>query len=161
NTISTICRIRPRIDEKPPIPENRPPPNKRPNRPAPRKPAARPPSSPLPGRLKKPPPDRLNRPPRTWEFGLEGWLKLRLNGCAAEGAVLVGGGAEKVREPREPDEKPPPTRASAEVIASVAGSASANAMAPALISPRIRKVKVMGVFPKTPQGGTAHKMGSS
>ena len=31
--------------------------------------------------------------------GLEGWPKVRLNGCAVEGAVLVEGGAVKVRVP--------------------------------------------------------------
>jgi hypothetical protein len=34
-------------------------------------------------------------------------------GCAAPGAVVVLGGAEKVRDPREPELPPPPTRASA------------------------------------------------
>ena len=38
---------------------------------------------------------------------------VRLNGCAALGAVEVLGGAENVRAPREPELKPPPTRASA------------------------------------------------
>jgi hypothetical protein len=72
---------------------------------------------------------------------------------------LVEGGGEKVRVPREPEEKPPPTRASAEEIASVAGSANANAMATALMNPRKRGVKVMSVFPEVPGKGTAHKMG--
>jgi hypothetical protein len=42
------------------------------------------------------------------------------------GAVEVLGGMEKVREPREPDEKPPPTRASAGVTAERVGIASAS-----------------------------------
>src|SRR5689334_277526 len=141
--------MRPRIDDSPPRPENNPPPNRSPNRPAPRKPAARPPSK--PPRLKKPPPARLKKPPLD-EFvpGLPGWVKVRLNGWAVVGAVVVEGGAEKVRAPREPEEDPPPTRASAELIASVAGSASDSTMATALMSPRTRKVGVISVFPKSP-----------
>ena len=42
---------------------------------------------------------------------------VRLNGCAASGAVDVLGGAEKVRAPREPELPPPPIRASADEIA--------------------------------------------
>jgi hypothetical protein len=61
--------------------------------------------------------------------GLLGWLNVRLNGCAVPGAVEVLGGIEKVREPRDPDEKPPPTRASAGCIAESAGMASASATA--------------------------------
>ena len=57
-------------------------------------------------------------------LGLPGWVKVRLNGCAVPGAVEVLGGAEKVREPREPEPKPPPTRASADEIAITVGSAS-------------------------------------
>src|SRR5258708_2117770 len=78
-----------------------------PNRPAPRKPAARPPSMLRPGLLKNPPPIGLLKP------GLLGWVMVRLNGSAVLGAVDVLGGAENVRMPREPELKPPPTRASA------------------------------------------------
>ena len=123
-----------------------------PNRPAPRKPAARPPSR--PGRLKKPPPARLNRPPPAeLAPGLPGWVKVRLKGWAALGAVVVDGGAVKVRDPREPEENPPPTRASAEEIASVAGSASDSTMATVLMSPRRRGVKCHVGFPKNPRQG--------
>src|SRR5262245_48861610 len=104
--IRPICRIRPRIEAKLPRPENRPPPNNMPSRPAPRKPAARPPSMPMPGRLKKPPRE-------AGALGLPGWVMVRLKGCAVLGAVDVDGGAEKVREPRDPELDPPPMRASA------------------------------------------------
>src|ERR1700676_3730829 len=117
-TIKPICRIRPKIDENPPSPPNIPPPNSMPNRPAPRKPAARPPSKPLPGRLKNPPPAGVPKP------GPLGWVKVRLNGCAVPGAVDVLGGAENVRAPREPELKPPPTRASADEMATTKGIAS-------------------------------------
>src|SRR5262249_9934183 len=63
-------------------------------------------------------------------------------------------GAEKVREPREPEENPPPTRASAEEIADIVGSANDNTMAIALTNPRMRGVSVvMSVFPKCPRQG--------
>jgi hypothetical protein len=58
--------------------------------------------------------------------GLVGWLKVRLKGCAVPGAVEVLGGMEKLRDPRDPDEKPPPTRASAEDRAASVGIASAS-----------------------------------
>ena len=41
--------------------------------------------------------------------GLPGCVKVRFIGCAAPGAVVVLGGAEKVRDPREPELPPPPT----------------------------------------------------
>src|SRR5258707_12810605 len=92
-----------------------------PNTPAPRKAAGSPPSRPrpIPPRLKKPPPVVAAPTP-----GLPGWAKVRLNGCAVPGAVVVLGGAEKVREPREPDPNPPPTRASADQIPGPRGTAS-------------------------------------
>src|SRR6201999_2245013 len=142
------CRIRPRMDEKPPSPENRPPPNSMPNRPAPRKPAASPPSRTPPGRLKKPPPTGAP------VLGLPGCEKVRLNGCAVPGAVCVDGGAEKVRPPREPDENPPPTRASAEETAITAGSANAITTATAFTSPCIHCEKFM-VSPQSPRQGEA------
>jgi len=49
---------------------------------------------------------------------------VRLNGCAVPGAVEVLGGAEKVRDPREPELPPPPIRASAEETASLTGNAN-------------------------------------
>src|ERR1700709_2233432 len=100
-TIRPICRIRPKIDDNPPSPPNIPPPNNMPSRPAPRNPAARPPHRPMPGRLEKPPPAGAPTP------GLPGWAKVRLNGCAVPGAVEVLGGAENVRDPREPELTPP------------------------------------------------------
>ena len=58
-----------------------------------------------------------------------GWVKVRLNCEVEPGAVVVDGGAENVREPREPDDEPPPMRASADEIASAVGSASATTTA--------------------------------
>src|SRR5262249_1515232 len=141
-----ICNNSPRIDEKPPRPENRPPPNSMPNRPAPRKPAARPPSKPPPGRLKKPPPTDEPIP------GLAGCEKVRLNGCAVLGAAGGDGGAEKVREPREPEENPPPTRASADETIIRVGSANAITTATAFTSPCIRCEKFMSI-PQIPGRG--------
>src|SRR6202012_6289046 len=108
--------IRPNRDDRPPMPPNRPPPNSMPNRPAPRKPAARPRSMPPPGRLKKPPPADVP--------GLPGWVKVRLSGCAALGAVDVLGGGGKVRVPRDPELRPPPNRGSAGEAAEISGRAS-------------------------------------
>ncbi len=104
---------------------------------------------PPPGRLKKPPPAAVPFSP-----GLAGWLNVRLNGCAALGAVEVLGGAEKVREPREPELKPPPTRASAAETAIIRGSASDIATAKALTAARMRGVNLM-VFPSIPGKGKA------
>src|SRR5579872_4167803 len=59
---------------------------------------------------------------------------VRSNGRAALGAVLVAGGADQVRMPREPDEKPPPARASACDTTSAVGIASASATAATLNS---------------------------
>jgi hypothetical protein len=75
-----------------------------------------------------------------------------LNGCAAPGAVDVLGGAEKVRAPREPELKPPPTRASADEIASIAGKASDKTIAMARTMPRARRVNFMAV-PQIPGRG--------
>ena len=52
-----------------------------------------------------------------------------MNGEAVLGAVDVLGGAEKLREPRDPELMPPPTRASAGVTADINGRAKASAMA--------------------------------
>src|ERR1043166_8808842 len=104
---------------------------------------------PMPGRLKKPPvagAPTLGRP---------GWVMVRLNGCAAVGAVVVLGGAEKLREPREPELPPPPTRASAAVeTASITGKPSASTTASVLTRPRVRCVKFM-VVPLIPGRGKA------
>jgi hypothetical protein len=51
-----------------------------------------------------------------------------------------------VREPREPDEKPPPIRASAEEMASMVGSASAMTTAIALTKPPICCENLMAFF---------------
>src|SRR6266849_5506986 len=117
--IKPICRIRPKIDDNPPSP----------------------PSMPMPGRLKKPPPAAGAPNP-----GLPGWVKVRLNGCAVLGAVDVLGGAENVRAPREPELMPPPTRASADEMASIKGSASDKTTAIALAMPRVRWVNFMSLF---------------
>ena len=65
---------------------------------------------------------------------------VRLNGVAAPGAVVVDGGAENVREPREPELELPPTRASASEAAIATGSANERTTATALIMPRARWV---------------------
>src|SRR5437868_13476248 len=131
------------------MPENIPPPNSMPSSPAPRKPAARPPSRPRPGELKKPPatPDGAPRP------GLLGWVVVRLNGWAVPGAVDVLGGGENVREPREPDEKPPPTRASADETAATDGIANARTTAIAWTIPRVRCENFMLFSLKVPGMG--------
>src|SRR6266702_1140692 len=133
------------IDDKPPRPENKPPPNSMPSRPAPRKPAARPPSMPMPGRLKKPP--LLAAPAAGAPTpGVPGWVKVRFMGCAVPGAVVVLGGAEKVRDPRDPELLPPPTRASADEIAIASGTASETTIAIAPKTPRVRCEKFMSLF---------------
>jgi hypothetical protein len=76
-----------------------------------------------------------------------------LKGCAVDGAVEVLGGAENVRAPREPELMPPPTRASAEDIASIKGSASDKTTAIALTMPRARSVNVMSVSSVPGRGG--------
>src|SRR5258705_5542242 len=146
--IKPTCRIRPKIDAIPPSPPNIPPPNNMPNRPAPRKPAARPPSMPMQGRLKKPPPAAAGAPTP----GLPGCVKVRLNGWAVPGAVEVLGGAENVRPPREPELLPPPTRASADEIATTTGSATAKTTAIALTRPSARCVNFMSLFLHPRQG---------
>jgi hypothetical protein len=91
--------------------------------------------------LKKPPPVLEGAPTP----GLPGWVIVRLNGVAVPGAVDVLGGAENVREPREPELKPPPTRASADEIARAAGSANAKITAIAFTTTRVRCVNFMVV----------------
>src|ERR1700736_446718 len=145
--IKPICRISPKIEDNLPRPPNIPPPNNMPSRPAPRKPAASPPSKLLPGVLKNPPP--LAGAPNP---GLPGWVKVRLNGWAVLGAVEVLGGAENVRAPREPELKPPPTRASADETATTNGSASDKTTAIALTMPRVRCVNFMSLFLDPRQG---------
>jgi len=63
-------------------------------------------------------------------------------------AVEVEGGAAKVREPREPELNPPPTRASAAEIASTVGSASARTMAMAWTNPRMESENGMTGRPR-------------
>jgi hypothetical protein len=74
-----------------------------------------------------PPPGRLKNPPPAVDVPspeVPGWLKVRLNGCAAFGAVDVLGGAENDRVPRDPELNPPPIRASADEAATIKGSAN-------------------------------------
>ena len=97
----------------------------------------------MPGRLKKPP--LAAAAAGAPMPGLPGWVKVRLNGCAEPGAVVVLGGAEKVRDPREPELPPPPMRASADEIAMTSGTASDRTMAIARTIPRVRCVKLMSV----------------
>jgi hypothetical protein len=80
---------------------------------------------------------------------------VRLNGCAAFGAVDVLGGAEKVLPPREPELPPPPTRASATEMASINGNANDRTTAIVLTMPRVRCVKFI-VFPSFPGRGKRH-----
>ena len=103
---------------------------------------------PMPGRLKNPPPAGAGAPIP----GLPGWVKVRLNGWAVPGAVDVLGGAENVRPPREPELMPPPTRASADEIATTNGRASDNTTAIALTRPRVRCVNFMSLFLNPRQG---------
>src|SRR5262249_44888894 len=81
-----ICRMRPRIDAKPPSPPNRPWPNSRPKMPAPMKPAASPPS--------RPPPKKPGREAGEPKVGCDdGCVMLRWIGAAWLGAGRAGGGA--------------------------------------------------------------------
>ena len=57
---------------------------------------------------------------------------------AAVGAVGVAGGAENVRMPRLPPEKPPPTRA----CASAETKTNAVAIAPSVINQRLRNMRI-------------------
>ena len=84
--------------------------------------------------------------------GLPGWVMVRFIGCAAFGAVACSGGAEKVREPREPELPPPPTRASAAEIASITGTATDRTTAIARTMPRVRCVNFMSVSSNPRQG---------
>jgi hypothetical protein len=77
---------------------------------------------------------------------------VRLNGCAAVGAVDVLGGAENVRPPREPELPPPPTRASAAEMASIKGNANDKTTAIAWTMPRVRCVNFMSVSLSPRQG---------
>ena len=110
----------------------------------------------MPPRLKKPPPAAAGAPMP----GLPGWVKVRLNGCAVPGAVDVLGGAEKVREPREPELKPPPTRASAAETAITSGQRQRqdDGDRPNNAARTLREIHV--VPSNSPAGGSATKMGS-
>ncbi len=111
----------------------------------------------MPGRLKKPPPAVAGAPTP----GLPGWVMVRLSGCAVPGAVVVEGGAEKVREPREPMLPPPPGRASADAIAITRGSANDRTTAIAWTMPRVRWVNLICVSLGPRQGDSALNMGSA
>jgi hypothetical protein len=93
----------------------------------------------MPGRLNKPPPG-VPKP------GLPGCVIVRLNGCAAFGAVEVEGGGEKVRDPREPELEPPPIRASADEATTTSGMASDKVTASACTKPKARCLKFMAIF---------------
>ena len=94
----------------------------------------------MPGLLKKPPPAAAGA-----DVAAPGWVMVRFIGCAVPGAVVVEGGAEKVREPREPELEPPPTRASAAEIAITRGTANERTTAIAWKMPRVRWVKLICV----------------
>jgi hypothetical protein len=87
---------------------------------------------------------------------------VRCIGCAAVGAVLVAGGAEKVFEPREPELPPRPARASAiDEIAIAAGNASAITTAKVLKEARMRFEDII-LNPLDPRhGDVTHKVGIS
>ena len=85
---------------------------------------------------------------------------VRLNGCAALGAVEVLGGAENVRVPREPKLPPPPTRASAGETVTISGAASDKTMADRLYDAAQTLGKSHGKSLKSPAGGSAPNMGS-
>ena len=109
---------------------------------------------PMPGRLKNPPPAGVPRP------GLPGWVMVRLNGCAAFGAVEVLGGAENVRAPREPELTPPPIRASAGETADDQRQRQRQNDGDRLddAAGALREFHVN--FLKSPAGGSAPNMGS-
>src|SRR5262249_5186390 len=97
-------------------------PNNRPKRPAPRNPAAIPPNNP-PANPR--PPNKPGRVP-AWPMDaaspgcvIDLWIG------AAVGAVGVLGGAENVRIPRLPPEKPPPARACASAVTNTMAAAIA------------------------------------
>ncbi|CEG07433.1 hypothetical protein BN961_00823 [Afipia felis] len=123
-----------------------------PNRPAPRKPAARPPSR--PPRLKKPP--RFAVLTGAVVFG----VMVRCIGWAAFGAVLVVGGGANVRLPREPELKPPPTRASTAVTVNVSGIATDRITTRVLSKARARCETIMN-NPPSPPWGRSTKMVNS
>ncbi|MGB7257417.1 MAG: hypothetical protein WBD48_05015 [Pseudolabrys sp.] len=71
---------------------------------------------------------RRDAEPNSAEDRCPGCVIVRSTGEAALGAVRVAGGAENVRMPRLPPEKPPPARASASPAAKTSTAASmANA----------------------------------
>jgi hypothetical protein len=112
----------------------------------------------MPPRLKKPPPVVAAGAPIP---GLPGWLKVRLNGWAVLGAVDVLGGAAKVRDPRDPELIPPPTRASAAETAIASGSATDRTTAIARTIPRVRCVKFIFVSLNSPAWGKRHLDGQA
>jgi hypothetical protein len=95
------------------------------------KPAAKPPSNPPPNNPPPSKPGRLAEPAAAVDVEPGGVIE-RSIGAAVVGAVRVGGGAENVRVPRLPPEKPPPTRA----VASPATRMNAVAIAASAITQR-------------------------
>src|SRR5689334_11630084 len=83
---------------------------------------------------------------------------VRSNGRAALGAVLVDGGADQVRIPREPDEKPPPARASACDTASAVGRASASATA-AILKSAVKRLENLMVSALSIPNGISGNLG--
>jgi hypothetical protein len=84
---------------------------------------------------------------------------LRSNGRAVVGAVDVLGGAENVRDPRDPELDPPPMRASAADATSATGIATERTTAKALMEARMRceNLIVQSFDPR--QGESAPNMG--
>jgi hypothetical protein len=68
---------------------------------------------------------------------------VRCIGCAAFGAVRVIGGGANVREPRDPELKPRPPRASALDTVTTNGTATAKAIAKTLSQARARCETIM------------------
>src|SRR5262245_28887160 len=97
----------------------------------------------MPGRLKKPPVCGAAAG-RVTEVVEPGWVMVRSSG-RAPGAVVVDGGAEKVREPRLP---PPPGRASTELAINTSAAPTAS------ITASGRKRKSMSASQATPSGVT-------
>src|SRR6266568_1589566 len=110
----------------------------------------RPPRPPRrPGRLKKPP----NRPPLAAAgapaVDLPGCVMVRWVGAAALGAVVVEGGAVKVREPRLPELNPPPARALASAITRTSAAATATNAS----NGRMRRKLSIEFLPDQPERG--------
>ena len=81
-----------------------------------------------------------------------------LSSWIGSGSLL--GGAENVRPPREPELRPPPTRASADEAIDIRGNASDKTTAIVLTMPRARCVNFMSISSNPRQRGTALNMGT-